>query len=59
MEQLPVVGREYTYLGSPVTVLHVVPLDEGEPSEAHVEFTTRFGEFGECIAARLSEREDS
>jgi len=53
---LPIVGQEYDYLGQPVTVLRIVPLEGGTEAEAYVEFQTRFSEYGECTVSRLRER---
>lgn len=56
MNTLPEVGKEYTYLGRPVLVLNVIPMQGGSPDEALVEFKTRVEECGECKACFLKER---
>lgn len=56
MDTLPIVGKEYTYLGRPVEVLRVIPLTGGTPQEAIVEFRTRTHEYGETKAMYLTER---
>ncbi len=53
-DELPVVGREYEYLGQPVKVIRVVPCEGGSAGDAHVEFETRFAECSSCNASELT-----
>lgn len=54
MTELPIVGKEYTYLSEPVRVTRVVPCKGGTVDDAHVEFETRFAERSSCQAGELS-----
>jgi hypothetical protein len=46
MTELPIIGQEYTYLGVPVEVLRIIPLEGHSAQEAEVEFKNRVGEYG-------------
>lgn len=56
MQAIPEVGEEYDYLGVPVTVDRVVPCEGGSPADATVEFFTRLGHYGDCLASELTPR---
>ena len=55
--EMPVVGKEYYYLGTIVKVTRIVPLRNGEPEEATVYFETRFCDYGSCEASELTPRQ--
>ena len=49
---LPIVGKEYEYLGQPVKITRVVP-STCEGCDHYVEFVTRFCEHGNTYAGEL------
>lgn len=51
-DNLPIVGKEYEYLGQPVKITRVVPTTY-PGGEHYVEFVTRFGEHSNCDAGEL------
>jgi len=51
--ELPVVGKEYEYLGVPVKITRVVPAT-CEGCDHYVEFVDRWGQHSNCEAGELS-----